>query len=230
MSKPNGGGPATGDGELDLGGIFSPSSRRQRYLEVEAALAEAQAELDIIPRAAANSIVKAARLEHLDQDRIAAEQARTGHSLVPLISELSRVVGSPDGGWVHRGATTQNIVQTGDILGLRAAHRILSTPLCDVLQALADLGERTADFVMPGRTHWQHAVPITFGFKVAAWSDVMIRHLERMQQVQPRLFTSMTGGAAGTFATLGEIGPAVQEGVARAPRTPGPWSRSRWRR
>jgi len=67
---------------------------------------------------------------------------------------------------------------------------------------------------MAGRTHWQQAVPITFGFKVSTWTDVMIRHLERFEQIKPRLFTSMTGGATGTFASLGDIGPAVQEGVA----------------
>jgi len=178
--------------------IFSVRARRQRYLDVEAALALAQADLGVIPREAGDKIAAAARLELLDADRMAAEQATTGHAMVPLISELARVVGEPEGGWVHWGATTQNIQQTGDVLGIRSAVHLLTHQLCGVLDALADLGDRTADTLMPGRTHWQQAVPITFGFKVAAWSDVLIRHLERLEQLQPRLFTSMTGGATGT--------------------------------
>jgi len=73
----------------------------------------------------------------------------------------------------------------------------------------------TAETVMPGRTHWQQAVPITFGFKVAAWSDVFLRHLDRLAELRPRLLRSMTGGAAGTFATFGDSGPALQAAVAR---------------
>ena len=195
--------------------IFSPRARQQRYLDVEGALALVEADLGIIPRAAAEKIAAAARVEQLDADRIAAGVDVTGHFMVPLVAELSRVVGEPDGGWVHWGATTQNIQQSGDVVGIRAAVRLLILQLCDLLEGLATLGDRGADAVMAGRTHWQQAVPITFGFKVATWSDVMLRHLERIEQLQPRLFTSMTGGAVGNFASLGEAGPAVQEGVAR---------------
>ncbi|NRF93804.1 adenylosuccinate lyase family protein [Paenibacillus frigoriresistens] len=198
-----------------LQGIFSHRSRLQRYLDVEAALAMAQAELAIIPQSAADKIAKSAKVELMDIERLEADQAKTGHFMMPLVSELSRVVGEPEGGYVHWGATSQNIEQTGDVLGYRSAVAILANQMCDVIEALATLGEKTADTLMAGRTHWQQAVPITFGLKAASWNDVMIRHLERMEQLKPRLFTSMTGGAAGTFASLGEMGPAVQEGVAR---------------
>ncbi len=151
------------------------------------------------------------KLEHYVLHAQGRESAPCDIAAARKLVARAMLVGSPEGGWVHWGATTQNIAQTGDVLGLRMAHRMLTDLVCDVLIALADLGERTADFVMAGRTHWQHAVPITFGFKVAAWSDVMPRHLERLRQIQPRLFTSMAGGAAGTFATLGDIGPVVQE-------------------
>jgi 3-carboxy-cis,cis-muconate cycloisomerase len=200
---------------MDLRPIFSPNSRMQRYLEVEAALALAEADLGVIPRVAGEKIASSAHIELLDAQRIAAGQATTGHLMVPLVAELARVVGEPEGGWVHWGATTQNIQQTGDVLGIRIALQVLTGQLCDVLEGLAELGDRSANAVMAGRTHWQQAVPITFGFKVATWSDVLIRHLERLDQLKPRLLVSMTGGAAGTFASLGHAGPAVQEGVAR---------------
>ncbi|HTG69516.1 MAG TPA: adenylosuccinate lyase family protein [Candidatus Udaeobacter sp.] len=199
---------------MSLQEIFSLRSRLQRYLDVEAALALTQADLGIIPQSAADKIAMSSKLALIDEKRLEAEQAITGHFMMPLVSELSRVVGEPEGGYVHWGATTQNIQQTGDVLGIRSAVRILTNQLCDAVEALAILGERTADTLMAGRTHWQQAVPITFGFKVATWTDVMMRHLERLEQVKPRLFTSMTGGAVGTFASLGDRGPAVQEGVA----------------
>ncbi|UQZ82445.1 3-carboxy-cis,cis-muconate cycloisomerase [Paenibacillus konkukensis] len=201
--------------ELDMHELFSLRSRLQRYLDVEAALALTQAELGIIPPAAGDKIAEAAKVELIDLQRLEAGQAVTGHFMMPLVTELSRAVGEPEGEYVHWGATTQNIEQTGDVLGIRDAVRLLTEELRGVIEALAGLGERTADTVMAGRTHWQQAVPITLGFKVATWTDVMIRHAERLEQLKPRLFTSMTGGAAGTFASMGERGPAVQEGVAR---------------
>ena len=195
--------------------VFGPAARLQRYLDVEAALALAEEELGIIPAGAGTRIAAAARLDRVDRDRIEADRAVTGHLMMPIVSELARVVGEPDGGWVHWGATTQNIQQTGDVLGIRDAHATLTRQLGGLLESLARLGEETAETVMPGRTHWQQAVPITFGYKVAAWSDVFIRHLERLDELQPRLLRSMTGGATGTFATFGEIGPALQAAVAR---------------
>ena len=195
--------------------LFSTRARLQRYLDVEAALALAEAELGVIPADAGEKIAAAAHVERVDVERIAREQATTGHMMVPIVADLSRQVGDPAGGWVHWGATSQNIQQTGDVAGLRLALDLLTAQFCDLLDALATLGERSADMLMAGRTHWQHAVPITFGFKVAGWSDVMIRHLERMDQLRPRLLVSMTGGAVGNFASLGAIGPEVQAGVAR---------------
>jgi adenylosuccinate lyase len=195
--------------------LYTLETRWQAWLDVEAALAKAQAELDIIPSAAAEPIARAARLELLDRARIDAGLARTGHTLVPLIWELARVVGEPHGGWVHWGATTQNITQTGDLLVLRQAHRILLRLIGEALAAMAALAQRGADMVVAGRTHGQHAVPATFGYKVAVWIDELLRHVERMQQAAPRLFVAMLGGGAGTFASLGKRGPLVQAGIAK---------------
>jgi adenylosuccinate lyase len=196
--------------------LYRQEHRWQAWLDVEAALAKAQAELGIIPRAAAAAIARAARLELLDRARIEEGFARTGHTIVPLVWELSRVVGDPHGGWVHWGATTQNITQTGDLMVLRGAHRIFLRQIAEALAAMADLAERGAEMPIAGRTHGQHAVPATFGYKPAVWIDEMIRHVERLQQAGPRLFVAMLGGGAGTFASLGAHGPAVQAGIAKA--------------
>jgi 3-carboxy-cis,cis-muconate cycloisomerase len=195
--------------------IYSQESRWQAWLDVEVALARAQAELAIIPAEAADAIARVARLELLDRARIDEGFARTGHTLVPLVWELARVVGDPHGGWVHWGATTQNITQTGDLLLLRKAHQIFFHLIGETLTAMADLAERSAEMPMAARTHGQHAVPATFGYKVAVWIDELLRHLERLQQAQPRLFVAMLGGGAGTFASLGKNGPLVQAGIGR---------------
>ena len=195
--------------------LYRLENRWQAWLDVEVALARAQAELGIIPADAAEAIARAARLELLDRARIDEGFARTGHTIVPLVWELSRVVGEPHGGWVHWGATTQNITQTGDLLVLRQAHRIFLRLIGEALSAMADLAERGADMPMAGRTHGQHAVPATFGYKVAVWIDELLRHVERLRQAAPRLFVAMLGGGAGTFASLGKQGPPVQAGIGR---------------
>ncbi len=195
--------------------LFAEPARWQSWLDVEAALAEAQAEIGMIPAGAARTIKAHAKLELLDDDAIRAGLARTGHPLVPLVWELARVCGDEAGGFVHWGATTQNILETGDSLLLRIAHRINLGQLATLLEHFADLAERTADMALPGRTHGQHAVPITFGYKVAVWIDELVRHVARLKALEDRVFVAMLGGAAGTFASLGADGPAVQAGLAR---------------
>jgi 3-carboxy-cis,cis-muconate cycloisomerase len=195
--------------------LYRLENRWQAWLDVEVALARAQAELGIIPAEAAEAIAGAAHYDLLDRARLDEGFARTGHTIVPLVWELSRVTGEKHGGWVHWGATTQNITQTGDLLVLRQAHRVFLRLIGDALRAAADLAERGADMPIAGRTHGQHAVPATFGYKAAVWIDELLRHVERLQQAAPRLFVAMLGGGAGTYASLGKEGPPVQEGIAR---------------
>jgi 3-carboxy-cis,cis-muconate cycloisomerase len=195
-------------------GLFAESSRYQAWLDVEAALAQAQAELGIIPRSAAEEITRKAHLPLLNLDNIRAGLARTGHSLVPLIWELDRVCNGDAGGYVHWGATTQNITQTGQLLLLRRVHDIFLRQLASILRAMADLAERTKDMLLPGRTHGQHAVPATFGSKVAVWIDECCRHVERLRGCEGRVFVAMLGGGAGTLASLGEIGLTTQDRLA----------------
>ena len=195
--------------------LFGTEERWQAWLGVESALALTQADLGLIPREAADAITAACQIERLDLERIREGIARTTHPLMPLILELSRVVGEPHGGWVHWGTTTQNITQTGDVLVLRKVHGVILGLLGGIMTALANLAERSAEMVMAGRTHGQHAVPITFGLKVASWIDEIGRHINRMRELEPRLFAAIVGGAAGTFASLGDCAPEVQEGVGK---------------
>ena len=195
--------------------LFGAEERWQAWLAIESALALTQADLEMIPREAADAITAACRIECLDLERIREGIARTSHPLMPLIVELSRVVGEPHGGWVHWGATTQNITQTGDVLILRKVHGVTLGLLGSIMSALAELAERSAELVMAGRTHGQHAVPITFGLKVASWIDEIGRHITRMRELEPRLFVAIVGGAAGTFASLGDRAPEVQDGIAK---------------
>ena len=194
--------------------LFTESARFQAWLDVEAALAQAQAELGIIPAGAALEITRKAHLSYLDLDAVHAGLAKTGHPLVPLIWELDRVCEGDAGGYVHWGATTQNITQTGQLLQVRRAHHIFLRQLATILTTLADLAERTKDALLPGRTHGQHAVPATFGFKAAVWIDELGRHVERLQGCEGRVFVAMLGGGAGTLASLGALGLATQDGMA----------------
>src|SRR5499426_1670212 len=194
--------------------LFTEAARFQAWLDVEAALALAQADLGIIPASAAKEIVRKAKLSFLDLSAVRAGLARTGHPLVPLVWELDRVCEGDAGGYVHWVATTHNITQTGLLLQARRAHDIFLSQLAAILTTLADLAEKTKDVLIPGRTHGQHAVPATFGFKVAVWIDELCRHVERLRGCEDRVFVAMLGGGAGTLASLGDLGLATQEKMA----------------
>ena len=198
-----------------ISGLFSTDARWQAWLDVEAALALAEAELGMIPEGAAREIVAKCDLSLFDRTRLEEGFRRTSHTLVPLVWELSRLCTGDAGRYVHWGATTQNITQTGDLLQLRKAHRIIRRQIGAVLQALAGLAERARDMPVPGRTHGQHAVPATWGLKAAVWIDEFVRHDERLAECEPRVFRALLGGAAGTLASFGEQGLAVQDRLAR---------------
>ncbi len=195
-------------------GLFKTDSRWQAWLDVEAALAKAQAKIGMIPFQAAEEISKKANLALFDRHKLADGFLRSGHTLTPLIWELDRVCEGDAGGYAHWGATTQNIVQTGDLLILRQADAIFCKQLSELLDLMADLAEYHADTPMAARTHGQHAVPTTFGAKVAVWIDELGRHGERLKEASPRVFRAMLGGAAGTLASFGDKGFTLQEAFA----------------
>jgi len=194
--------------------LFTQDARWQAWLDVEAALAKAEAELGMIPAEAAEEITRKCDLSLIDRDSLMEGFRRTAHPLVPLVWELSEICDGDAGNYVHWGATTQNITQTGDLLLLRKAHRIFLGQIAAILEPMADLAERSKDMALPGRTHGQHAVPATYGLKVAIWIDELSRHVERLHQAEPRIFQALLGGAAGTVASFGEEGLEVQARMA----------------
>lgn len=202
--------------DIRIEDMFTESSLFQSYLDVEAALAKAQAKIGVIPKEAADKIASLAKLELLDIEAVHKGLIITGHGLVPLIWELDRICGPEAGGYIHWGATTQNITQTAKLLIIKQSHSLLLNDLGKLLVILADIAENSKNFVMPGRTHGQHAVPVTFGYKVAVWIDELVRHVERLKNCEPRVFVTMLGGGAGTLASVGMQGLHTQELMAES--------------
>jgi adenylosuccinate lyase/3-carboxy-cis,cis-muconate cycloisomerase len=201
-------------GTAELRAVFDSRALVQAWLDVEVALADAEAEAGVIPESAAERIRREARAENFDLGALRAEIEITKHPLVPLIRALIERCGD-EGGWVHWGATTQDIVDTGLALQARAALEPIVRDLGRATQAAAELALRYAATPMAGRTHGQHAVPITFGLKAATWADELERCSRRLEAAAASATTAQLSGAAGTFATLGADAGAVQEAFAR---------------
>ena len=195
---------------------FGEHAFLQRMLDVEAALARAQARLGIVPPAAAEAITAAARADRLDLTALAAATRNTGYPVVGLVRQLSALAGPEAGRWTHWGATTQDIMDTALVLQMREGLDLLGADLSRLLDALARLARTHRDTAMAGRTHLQHALPVTFGYKVAVWLSPLITMRERLEAMRPRVLRVQFGGAAGTLASLGaEQGLKVQAELAK---------------
>jgi adenylosuccinate lyase len=188
----------------ELRAIFSEENRVQKWLDFEAALAAAQAEMGIIPAAAAKEIAGQARVANVDIAKMSAEIRRIKHSLVPALKQLQAACSKENGEWVHYGATTQDVVDTGVALQLKEFHALVRRDMKAVGRELARLAVAHRDVPMAGRTHGVQALPITFGHKCALWLDEMARHHERLVQCEPRVLVGMLAGAVGSQASLGE--------------------------
>ncbi|MFI6851275.1 3-carboxy-cis,cis-muconate cycloisomerase [Streptomyces sp. NPDC050416] len=174
-------------------------------LDAEAALPRAQAVLGLVPAEAATAVTEAAGAGAFDV-RALAERARAGgNPVIPLVAELTKAVGEEYGPYVHRGATSQDIMDTATML---VAVRTLDLVLADLgrtERALARLAARHRDTAMPGRTLTQHAVPTTFGLKAAGWRALVLDARDRAKAVRDSL-PAQLGGAAGTLAAFGAYG------------------------
>ena len=190
-------------GTDELRTIFSEENRIQKWLDFEAALAAAQAELGIIPAAAAQQIAEQASIKNIDIGVMSAEIRRIKHSLVPALKQLQAHCSKENGEWVHYGATTQDVVDTGVALQLKEFHAVVMRDIKSVGQELAKLALKHRDTLMVGRTHGVQALPITFGHKCAVWLDEIGRHHERLLQAAPRVLVGMLAGAVGSQASLG---------------------------
>src|SRR3954454_25335029 len=177
-------------------------------VEVEAALARAQARLGIVPSDAAEAISQAAATiaadpASLDLDRLKRETETVGYPILPLVRQLAEKAGT-GGRFLHWGATTQDIMDTAAVLQIRDVLELIEAVLVAVRPHLAALAKRYRDTPMAGRTHLQHALPITFGYKAAVWLAGFDRHAMRRAELRPRVLVAQFGGAAGTLASLGE--------------------------
>ena len=190
----------------------------QALLDVEVALAVAEAEVGVIPSSCLPDIRAVARAELYDGTALAGEAARDGNVVIPLVRKLTEAVGARNAEsarYVHRGATSQDIMDTALVLRLRAAGQTLDDSLTRAMTAAAALAREHALTPMPGRTWLQHASPTTFGLKAAGWLDMIGRCRVRLHEAVDRAQVLQLGGASGTLASLGDAGPAVAEAMAR---------------
>lgn len=194
----------------ELRRIFSETNRIQKWLDIEVALATAQARLGIIPEDAARGIAGQARAEQIDLAKLGAETRRIKHSLVPTLRQFQALCPGETGQWLHYGATTQDILDTGMVLQIRDAHAAFLRDISTIGRELARLAEAHRGTVMAGRTHAVQALPITFGHKCAIWLDEVERHHIRMKEIEPRIFVGLLVGAVGTQASYGPEARAVE--------------------
>jgi 3-carboxy-cis,cis-muconate cycloisomerase len=195
--------------------VFSDASLIARYVEVEVALAKAEARCGVIPAEAARNIAARADVASLDVEALRRETDIVGYPILPLVHQLVKQCGEA-GRYVHWGATTQDIMDTGLVLQLRAGLKIIEADIAALRGILAGLSKRHRDTPMAGRTHLQQALPITFGYKTAIWLSMFDRHAERLEQLKPRVLVGQFAGAAGTLASLGENGLDVQQALCEA--------------
>ncbi|NNU79046.1 adenylosuccinate lyase family protein [Halovulum dunhuangense] len=178
--------------------LFSPRMLWQSWLDVEIALAEVQAELGMIPAWAAEGIAAVADVDTLGLAALEHEAARTRapiHALTRVVADRA----GPAGAWFHWGATTQNVMQAGRLLLMRRAHREICAHVAGAVARLSDLADSHAETPMIGRTNRRHALPISFGFKVAGWIEELDRAVDRLLGMERRVFVLPFGGAVGAM-------------------------------
>jgi 3-carboxy-cis,cis-muconate cycloisomerase len=189
--------------------VFSDAATVERYVEVEIALAKAEAKTGVIPAEAAAEIARRASAAALDWELMRKETDNVGYPILPLVHQLVKQCGEA-GRYVHWGATTQDIMDTATVLQLRAGLAIVEADIAALRKILADLARKYRDTPMAGRTHLQQALPVTFGYKAAIWLAMFDRHAQRLEQLKPRVLVGQFAGAAGTLASLGDKGLDVQ--------------------
>ena len=195
--------------------IWEDRAMVQRWLDVEAALAAVQAELRLIPKTAAREIARKARVERIDLRAMKRDFDTTWNPVMPLVDALRRTLSPASARFVHWGATSKNIIDTGTALQIRDTYAVVLAELDVLSDVLAGLARRHRDTVMAGRTHGQHALPITFGYKCAVFLDEVMRQRERLEATRPRVLVGEFGGAVGTLAALGRPGLRVQQRLMR---------------
>lgn len=184
--------------------LFCDIRRYQRWLDVESALAMAQAELGLIPVKAAENIRDNAWIKTLDLNTIRDGLKVTSHSLMPLLDALRDVCDKEAGQFIHFGATTQDIQDTAQILEIRDVLEITERDLGIILEQVIAMAEKHMDLVTIGRTHTQHALPMTMGLKIGVWLDELQRNYDRLLELKERVLVSQLFGGVGTMDPFGD--------------------------
>jgi 3-carboxy-cis,cis-muconate cycloisomerase len=216
--------------------LFSDRARLQGMLDFEAALARAEARAGVIPASAAIAIAARCRAELFDLDSLARATAFAGNPAIPMVEQLTALVGKDDGEamrFVHWGATSQDAIDTGFALQLRGALGRIEAELETLSGVLAELARKHRATAVAGRTLMQQALPTTFGFKAAGWLDAVNRHRERLRDAGRRALVVQFGGAVGTLAALGSSGLDVAKALGEelhlaVPDVPWHVHRDRW--
>jgi 3-carboxy-cis,cis-muconate cycloisomerase len=200
-----------------LAEVFSDSSVLQAMLDFEVALARAEARVGTVPRSAADHIAAAARASEFDTDALSRGMFRAGTPGIPLVKALTEKVKARDpqaAGWVHWGATSQDVADTALVLLLKRAQTIITSDLQRLEKALTTLSEQHKTTVMLGRTLMQAAPPVTFGLKVAGWLGAVSRTRKRLESAFDDALVLQFGGASGTLASLADKGTVVAQALA----------------
>lgn len=191
--------------------IWSDENKVSKQLAVEVALAKIEGELGIIPKTAAQQIIEKAKVGHLNLLALQKESAQKRHSLIALIHALQELVGTEAGEYVHYGVTTQDIVDTGIMLQTKEAYDVIVQHSKALIQTVAALAQKHRSTLMMGRTHGIHAIPITFGVKLAIWLDELLRNHKRLRQLEcNEVFVGSISGAVGTYAAFDGRGIEVE--------------------
>ncbi len=197
-------------GSSEMLKIFDEKNRLQKMLDVEAALAWAHSQLGNIPKADANIIIEKSSTNYVDLKRVKEIENETRHDIMALVRALSEKCGE-SGAYVHLGATSSDILDTATALQLKEAVNIIEKRLNELESILLERSNQYKESVMMGRTHGQHALPTTLGFKFAVWTREIARHIQRLQECKRRLLVGKMSGAVGTQAGLGSGALKIQE-------------------
>lgn len=217
-------------GDAEVAALFAGEAEVRAMLRVEGALASVEAGLGIIPEAAGRAIAAAAGTVTIPPASLAAGFASAGVPVSALVKEFRAQLDPQVGQWLHWGATSQDVVDTGLVLRLRDLLDLLDARLAALVAALGHAAAEHRDTVIAARTRFQMATPTTLGAKIAVWTAPLIRHRERLAELRPRLLRVSLAGASGTNAALQGRGEAVVAGLADTlglGHSPVPWHAAR---
>jgi adenylosuccinate lyase len=199
-------------GTPEMRSIWSEEHRFSCIVSAEVALAKAEAINGLVPRESAEEIARCAPRATLERAREIENEI--GHDMMAIVRAISEVCGEP-GGWVHYGATSNDILDTATGLQLKGSLTLLEEKVLDLLRVLLDRAEQTKTLVCASRTHGQIGVPTTYGLRFAIWASEVGRHIQRLREMRPRVEVGQLTGAVGTQASLGQKGMEVQRSMMK---------------